>query len=113
MKEDWILSYYGAFLSGWADLQSRRLLECRAGKSWCDRMDHHGKWIDDTDARVFTEADKKKMWMPYVNGCVSLSGEAGIGFFGALRTACSIVMDHSVLGRIGLGCTVSKEGKEK
>ena len=113
VKEDWILSYYGAFLSGW--------LIYNSGGYWNAEHENHGatgwitmgKWIDDTDARVFTEADKKKMWMPYVNGCVSLSGEAGIGFFGALRTACSIVMDHSVLGRIGLGCTVSKEGSEE
>ena len=53
------------------------------------------------------------MWMPYVKGCVSLSGEAGIGLFGALRSACSIVMDHSVLGRVGLGCMVSNEGEEE
>ena len=113
VKEDWILSYYGAFLSGW--------LIYNSGGYWNAEHENHGatgwitmgKWIDDTDARVFTEADKKKMWMPYVNGCVSLSGEAGIGFFGALRTAGSIVMDHSVLGRIGLGCTVSKEGSEE
>lgn len=113
VKEDWILSYYGAFLSGW--------LIYNSGGYWNAEHENHGatgwitmgKWINDTDARVFTEADKKKMWMPYVNGCVSLSGEAGLGFFGALRTACSIVMDHSVLGRIGLGCIVSKEGSEE
>ena len=109
----WILSYYGVFLSGW--------LIYNSGGYWNAEHENHGatgwitmgKWINDTDARVFTEADKKKMWMLYVNGCVSLSGEAGIGFFGALRTAGSIVMDHSVLGRIGLGCTVSKEGSEE
>ena len=72
-----------------------------------------GKWINETNAAVFKDDDKKKMWMPYVKGCVSLSGEAGIGLFGALRSACSIVMDHSVLGRVGLGCMVSNEGEEE
>ena len=72
-----------------------------------------GKWINETNAAVFKGDDKKKMWMPYVKGCVSLSGEAGIGLFGALRSACSIVMDHSVLGRVGLGCMVSNEGEEE
>lgn len=112
VNEDWILSYYGAFLSGW--------LIYNSGGYWNAEHENHGatgwitmgKWINDTNVGIFTEADKKKMWMPYVNGCVSLSGEAGIGFFGALRSACSIVMDHSVLGRIGLGCTVSTKSSE-
>lgn len=112
VKEDWILSYYGAFLSGWLIYNSGGYWnaepENRGATGWITM----GKWIDETDARVFTETDKKKMGMPYVNGCVSLSGEAGIGFFGALRTACAIVLDHSVLGRIGLGCTISNKGNE-
>ena len=37
-----------------------------------------GKWIDDTDARVFTEADKKEMWDAICKRLCILSGEAGI-----------------------------------
>lgn len=113
LKEDWILSYYGAFLSGWLIYNSGGYWNADPKNSGATGWITMGKWINETNAAVFKGDDKKKMWMPYVKGCVSLSGEAGIGLFGALRSACSIVMDHSVLGRVGLGCMVSNEGEEE
>lgn len=115
IDEEWILSYYGASLSGW--------LIYNSGGFWSPDKENQGAtgWI--TIASLINHTGQPpensarsgngKLGMPLSKGCVVLSGEAGIGFFGALRTACFIVMDHSVLGRIGLGCRFDKkEGKE-
>lgn len=106
IDEDRILAYYGAYLSGW--------LIYNSGGYWNSDKENKGAtgWItvgsriNQTTAKRWTESHRKKQGMPIVKGCVALSGEAGIGYFGALRTTCSIVMDHSVLGRIGLGCEI-------
>lgn len=115
VDEDWILSYYGAFLSGW--------LIYNSGGYWNPEQENQGAtgWItiasliNHTGQPPEFRSEKGKLGMPLSKGCVALSGEAGIGFFGALRTACSIVMEHSVLGRIGLGCTLemAKETDER
>lgn len=110
VDEDWILSFYGAYLSGW--------LLYNSGGYWNADPENRGAtgWI--TIASRINETDREpaqisgsgeKADMPLSKGCVTLSGEAGIGYFGALRCACSIVMDHSVLGRIGLGCDILQE----
>lgn len=116
IDEDWILSYYGASLSGW--------LIYNSGGYWSPDRENQGAtgWITIASLINHTGQPPKnsarpengKLGMPLSKGCVILSGEAGIGFFGALRTACSIVMEHSVLGIIGLGCSVDrKDGKER
>lgn len=114
IDEDWILSYYGAFLSGW--------LIYNSGGYWSPEKENRGAtgWITiasliDHTGQPPEEGRPKngKLGMPLSKGCVVLSGEAGIGFFGALRTACSIVMEHSVLGRIGLGCSLESGAKEE
>lgn len=110
------MSYYGASLSGW--------LIYNSGGYWSPDRENQGAtgWI--TIASLINHTgqppensarpENGKLGMPLSKGCVILSGEAGIGFFGALRTACSIVMEHSVLGIIGLGCSVDrKDGKER
>ena len=101
--EDWILSYYGSYLSGW-------LLYNSEGYWDGDRANTGATgWI--TEASKINSTEKPPgCHMPLLKGCVALSGEAGIGFFGALRTACSLVIEHSILGRIGLGCEVITEG---
>lgn len=115
IDEDWILSYYGSYLSGW--------LIYNSGGYWDSEKENQGAtgWITIASLINHTgqppefkdRTNSRKIGMPLSKGCVILSGEAGIGFFGALRTACSIVMDHSVLGRIGLGCSLDREeGKE-
>lgn len=109
VDEDWILSYYGAFLSGW--------LIYNSGGYWNPEQENQGAtgWItiasliNHTGQPPEFRSEKGKLGMPLSKGCVVLSGEAGIGFFGALRTACSIVMEHSVLGRIGLGCSLEHD----
>lgn len=114
IDEDWILSFYGSWLSGW--------LLYNSGGYWNGAPENRGAtgWI--TIASKINHSDQEparvgdlgeKAGMPLSKGCVTLSGEAGIGYFGALRSACSIVMDHSVLGRIGLGCDIAPgEGEE-
>ncbi len=114
LDQDWILSFYGSYLSGW--------LLYNSGGYWNGEPENAGAtgWI--TIASRINETDLEpahisesgeKADMPLSRGCVTLSGEAGIGYFGALRSACSIIMDHTVLGRIGLGCDiVSEEGTE-
>ncbi len=112
VDEDWILSFYGAWLSGW--------LLYNSGGYWNKEPENRGAtgWItiasriNHSDSEPAGISDKgEKAGMPLSKGCVTLSGEAGIGYFGALRSACSIVMDHSVLGRIGLGCDIRPEGE--
>lgn len=111
IDEDWVLAFYGAWLSGW--------LLYNSGGYWNADPENRGAtgWI--TIASRINHSDPKpagisdtgeKAGMPLSKGCVTLSGEAGIGYFGALRSACSIVMEHSVLDRIGLGCSISREG---
>ena len=105
IEEARILSGYGALLSGW--------LIYNSGGYWSEEAENSGAtgWItvasliNHSGQPPMSEEEKKtrKLRMPFSNGCVVLSGEAGIVFFGALRTACSIVMDHSILGRIALG----------
>lgn len=106
IDEDWIMTYYGAYLSGW--------LIYNSGGYWSNDEENSGAtgWITDSSHINFT-GQSRKGGFPYINGLVALSGEAALGFFGALRTACSIVIDHSVLGRIGLGCHIrNEEGQE-
>lgn len=99
VKEEWILSYYGSYLSGW--------LIYNSGGYWNGDTANEGAtgWIT-IASRINRTEQIAGGGMQLSKGCVVLSGEAGIGFFGALRTACAIVMDHSVLGRIGLGCRI-------
>ena len=114
IDEDWVLSFYGAWLSGW--------LLYNSGGYWDADPENRGAtgWITIASRINYSDpepagiSDKgEKAGMPLSKGCVTLSGEAGIGYFGALRSACSIVLDHSVLGRIGLGCdTRPEKGKE-
>ncbi len=111
ITEDWILSFYGSYLSGW--------LLYNSGGYWNSDPENRGAtgWItiasriNDSDLEpAHVSESGQKAGMPLSKGCVTLSGEAGIGYFGALRCACSIVMEHSVLGRIGLGCDIRQEG---
>lgn len=110
INEDWIMAYYGAYLSGW--------LIYNSGGYWDADEANRGAtgWITVSEKINRTDRPMRKdgkLLMPLNKGLVVLSGEAGLGFFGALRTACSIVMDHSVLGRIGLGCEIKAEdGRE-
>lgn len=106
VKEEWILSYYGSYLSGW--------LLYNSGGYWDEDAANKGAsgWIT-IASRINHTGQPFKGGMPLKKGCVALSGEAGIGYFGALRTACSIVLDHSVLGRLGLGCRIDRENDEE
>ena len=113
-EEDWILSGFGACLSGW--------LIYNSGGYWDDDEANRGAtgWItigariNVTDHAPEDGRGDGKLGMPLSKGCVILSGEAGIGFFGALRSMCAIVIDHSILGRTGLGCSLEQtEGKER
>lgn len=112
IEEEWILSFYGSYLAGW--------LLYNSGGYWDEAPENRGAtgWI--TVASRINHSDREpahvsqsgeRAGMPLSKGCVTLSGEAGIGYFGALRIACFIVMDHSVLGRIGLGCELHREGE--
>lgn len=99
VDEDWIITYYGSYLGGWIIYNS--------GGYWSDAAENEGAsgWITDgTHINVTGRPNPKGF--PFIKGCVAVSGEAELGFFGALRTACSIVLEHSILGRIGLGCSV-------
>jgi len=106
VDEDWIMSCYGAYLSGW--------LIYNSGGYWDSDEANRGAtgWITVSEKINRTERPVRerdgKLMMPLNKGLVVLSGEAGLGFFGALRTACSIVLDHSVLGRTGLGCQLDQ-----
>ncbi len=110
VDEDWIMTYYGAYLSGW--------LIYNSGGYWDADEANKGAtgWITISSQINVTGTPhnpRGRKGMPLSKGCVILSGEAGLGFFGALRTACSIVIEHSVLGRIGLGCSIDCiDGKE-
>ena len=107
VKEEWILSYYGAYLSGW--------LLYNSGGYWDEDAANQGAsgWIT-IASRINYTGQHVAGGMPLIKGCVALSGESGIGYFGALRTACAIVLDHTVLGRIGLGCRIDrKDGRER
>ena len=102
IDEDWILTYYGSYLSGW--------LIYNSGGYWSAEKENIGAtgWITEGSYINYTGQPHEKGF-PYIKGLVALSGEAGIGFFGALRTVCSIIMDHSILGRIVLGCALNNE----
>ena len=115
IDEEWVLSGYGACLSGWLIYNSGGCWDKeeanRGATGWitiASLINHTGKIPGDQNRK------DGKLGMPLSKGCVTLSGEAGIGFFGALRTICSVVMEHSILGRIGLGCCLErKDGKER
>lgn len=106
IKEEWLLSYYGSYLSGW--------LVYNSAGYWDHDPANQGAtgWITIL-SQINNTGQPFERGMPLSKGCVILSGEAGIGFFGALRLSCAIVMDHSLLGRLGLGCEISAEnGRE-
>ena len=94
---DWVLAYYGAYLSGWQIYNS--------GGCWSSDKENKGAtgWLIEGFAGRMNGQIVEKGF-PYKNGVVALSGGAELGYFGALRSACSILMKHLSVGITGLGC---------
>lgn len=102
---DWLMSCYGAYLSGW--------LIYNSGGYWSDAPENKGAtgWIIQGSTGHLTGQPIPKGF-PLMNGLVALSGESELGFFGALRMASSILFRHPVLGVTGLGCDVEQSEGE-
>lgn len=98
---DWLLSAYGAYYAGWIIYNS--------GGYWSPAPENQGAtgWIIQGGAGRMT-GQPVPGGFPMMNGLVALSGEAELGFFGALRMASSLLFRHSVLGLTGLGCKIEQ-----
>lgn len=99
------LTWYASYLAGWSLYNS--------GGVWSEEKENEGAagWIVDGDVGCFSGRTKEKG--PYSKGLVAMSGESGLGFYGALQIAAGAVIDHPILGRIGLGCQLLHEGEEE
>ena len=94
---EWALDYYRAYLSGWQIYNS--------DGCWSDSEENRGAtgWIAEGYAGI-RNGQITEGGFPFLKGIVALSGEAELGYFGALRSACSILAEHPVVGILGLGC---------
>ena len=92
---DLIISAVASYTAGWTLINS-----C----FYSDDPENIGAscWIvntEDPENRSSTNGSipvRKQAW--------PLSGESGLGYFGALKIACSVLIEHPVLGLVGLGC---------
>ncbi|MEV8064846.1 DUF5695 domain-containing protein [Streptomyces sp. NPDC085995] len=90
-------STYGAYLGGWANINSGQISSAAANigaASWqyqSEKGAGEGTWS----------------FMPLINNWWAWSGEADLGFWGGLRTACVHVVDDGIVGLYAYGGTVS------
>lgn len=101
---DLVEMWYASWLAGWSIFNS--------GGCWSEAPENEGTagWIVDGDVGRFSGEKAEGGGGPYRNGLVAMSGEGALGFYGALLTAASAVVDHPVLGRYGFGCRIRQEG---
>lgn len=102
---DWVLDYYRAYLSGWQIYNS--------GGCWSDDEENRGAtgWLAEGYAGSM-DGQITERGFPYLRGIVALSGESELGYFGALRSACSILVEHPAVGILGLGCDWQMKDRE-
>lgn len=92
---DMLRSTYGAYLAGWANINSGQIEPATANigaASWQYQSE-----------KGTTEYD----WIPNLNGWWAWSGEADLGFWGALRAASVNVVQDPVFGLYAFGGTVT------
>ncbi|MBR7742033.1 hypothetical protein KC207_01835 [Phycicoccus sp. BSK3Z-2] len=97
--DDAMRSTYGAYLGGWANINSGQISDSPANigaASWQYQSQlgaGEGAWS----------------FMPMIDGWWAWSGEADLGFWGAMRTASVNVVDDDVVGLYGYGGDVTLE----
>lgn len=112
---DWVLeekhkdlsllrAWYASYLGGFSIYNS--------GGYWSSELENKGAsaWIIVGEKGNFSGIDTDGQ--PYQKGCVPMSGESALGYFGALKIAASVVFLNEKKAYEGLGCLLSEKNGE-
>ena len=91
-------AFYGSYLAGFSLYNS--------GGCYSDAPENRGAsgWIISGESGRFTGRRQD----PLMQGCVAMSGESALGYYGALRSACSVLFQEKERWT-ALGCSVALE----
>lgn len=96
--DDMMRGTYGAYLAGWANINSGQISENTANygaASW--------QYQSEKGTNGYS-------YIPSLDGWWAWSGESALGFWGGLKTASANVVEDDIVGLYGYGCDVEYTG---
>ncbi|MEZ0491537.1 DUF5695 domain-containing protein [Kineococcus sp. TBRC 1896] len=96
--DDMVRSTYGAYLAGWANVNSGQISPAEANRGAASWQFQSEKGRANYD------------WIPILDGWWAWSGEADLGFWGGVRTASTTVVEDRAVGTYAYGGEVRTTG---